>query len=69
MVARVVSATLEPLTDGVPHSRRRVIVVAELPGRHDKQDVPRTFMRLAVIGQVVGTGGRYVPVPIEASQA
>ena len=37
MVARVAPAILELLADGVPRSRRAII--AELAGRHDKQDM------------------------------
>jgi hypothetical protein len=57
MVARVAPAILELLADGVPRSRRAII--AELAGRHDKQDVALTFMRLVVTGQVVEFGGKY----------
>jgi hypothetical protein len=48
---------LELLADGVPRSR--AAVVAALAGRHAKEDVVRTLMRLAVTGRVDETGGRY----------
>jgi hypothetical protein len=59
MVARVAPAILELLADGVP--RTKAAIVEALAGRHDKQDVTHTLIRLAVTGQVVETGGKYVP--------
>ena len=56
-VARTAPAVLELLADGVP--RRRAAVVAALAGRHAKDDVVRTLMRLAVTGRVDETGGKY----------
>ncbi len=57
VVARTAPAVLELLADGVP--RPRAAVVAALAGRHAKEDVVRTLMRLAVTGRVVEAGGRY----------
>ena len=59
MVARTAPAVLELLADGVP--RPRAAIVAALAGRHAKEDVVRTLMRLAVTGRVVEAGGRYAP--------
>ena len=65
VVARTAPAVLEFLRDGVPRSR--AAVVAALVGRHAKEDVVRTLMRLAVTGRVGESGGRYtlaaVPQP------
>ena len=57
-VARITPAVLALLGDGVP--RTKPAIVAALAGRHDRQDVALTLMRLTVTGQVEGTGGRYV---------
>jgi hypothetical protein len=57
VVARTAPAVLELLADGVP--RRRAAIVAALAGRHAKDDVVRTLMRLAVTGRLVETGGKY----------
>ena len=59
MVARTAPAVLGLLADGVP--RARAAVVAALAGRHAKEDVVRTLMRLAVTGRVDETSGRYAP--------
>ncbi len=56
-VARVAPAVLGLLADGLPRSRPAI--VEALGGRHDKQDIAHTLIRLAVTGQVVETGGRY----------
>jgi hypothetical protein len=56
-VARVTPAVLELLGDGVPRSKPAI--VAALAGRHARDDVTHTLIRLAVTGQVVETGGRY----------
>ena len=61
MVARTAPAILDLLGDGVPRSRR-VIIVA-LAGRHARDDVVRTLMRLAVTGRVIETGGEYTQEP------
>jgi len=64
-VARVAPAVLGLLADGLPRSKPAI--VAALAGRHDKQDVAHTLIRLAVTGRVVETGGKYtlavVPEP------
>jgi hypothetical protein len=57
MVARTAPAVLALLADGVP--RTRAAIVASLAGRHAKDDVVRTLMRLAVTGQVDESGGKY----------
>jgi hypothetical protein len=57
MVVRIAPAVLELLADGVPRSR--AAIVAALTGRHAKEDVVRTLMRLAVTGRVDESGGRY----------
>jgi hypothetical protein len=57
VVARTAPAVLDLLADGVP--RPRAAVVAALAGRHAKEDVVRTLMRLAVTGRVEEAGGRY----------
>jgi hypothetical protein len=57
-VARITPSILALLGDGVP--RTKPAIVAALAGRHDRQDVALTLMRLTVTGQVEGTGGRYV---------
>jgi hypothetical protein len=59
MVACTAPAILELLAGGVP--RTKAAIAEALAGRHDKQDVIHTLIRLAVTGQVVKTGGRYVP--------
>ena len=56
-VARTAPAVLDLLADGVP--RRRAAVVAALAGRHAKDDVVRTLMRLAVTGRLDESGGKY----------
>ena len=57
MIERVAPDILELLADGVP--RTKAAIVEALVGRHDKQDVTHTLIRLAVTGQVVETGGKY----------
>ena len=58
-VARVAPAVLGLLADGRPRSKPAI--VAALAGRHDKQDIAHTLIRLAVTGRVVETGGKYAP--------
>ena len=58
MVERVTPAILELLADGLPRSRPAI--VEALAGRHGKQDIAHTLIRLAVTGRVVETGGRYI---------
>jgi hypothetical protein len=57
-VARVAPAVLGLLADGLPRSKPAI--VEALAGRHDKQDIAHTLIRLAVTGRVVETGGRYI---------
>jgi hypothetical protein len=54
------------LGDGVPRSRGMIITA--LADRHPKDDVRRTVMRLAVVGQLVETRGRYTLPADEAEQ-
>ena len=42
--------------------------VAALAGRHPKDDVRRTLMRLDVVGQLDLQGSRYTPATAEAEQ-
>jgi len=63
MVARVAPAILELLADGVPRNEKAI--VAALAGRHPKDEVQRTLMRLAVTGQVDDPGGKYILAPME----
>ena len=58
MVERVAPAVLGLLGDGVP--RTKAAIVEALAGRHDKQDIAHTLIRLAVTGRVVEAGGRYI---------
>jgi len=57
VIARVAPDVLALLADGVPRSEATIVAV--LAGRHLKQDVRRTVMRLAVTEQLVQIGGRY----------
>ena len=57
-VARVAPAVFELLADGLPRSKPAI--VEALAGRHARDDVLHTLIRLAVTGQVVETGGRYI---------
>ena len=57
MVERAAPAVLGLLADGVPRSKPAI--VEALAGRHARDDVVHTPIRLAVTGQVVDTGGKY----------
>ena len=57
VIEQVAPDVLALLADGVP--RAEAAIVAVLAGRHLKQDVRRTVMRLAVTEQLVQIGGRY----------
>ena len=57
MVARVAPAVLELLADGTPRSK--AAIVEALAGRHDRQDVIGTLIRLSVTGEVEEAAGRY----------
>ena len=65
MVARVAPAILALFGDGVPRSRRAI--VAALAGRHPRDEVARTLMRLAVTDQLAEAGGKYTLAPLEAA--
>ena len=54
---RVAPDILALLADGVP--RRKPAIVEALAGRHERQDVISTLIRLTVTDRVVETGGRY----------
>jgi hypothetical protein len=58
MVDRVTPDVLALLADGVP--RTEAAIVHALAGRHPKDEVTLTLMRLAVLGQIEERGGRYV---------
>jgi hypothetical protein len=66
MVARTAPSVLELLRDGVPRSKNTII--AALADRHPKEDVVRTLMRLAVIGQLIESERRYTPGPAPERQ-
>ncbi len=57
MVERVAPAVLDLLADGVPRSKRAI--AAALAGKHPRDEVTRTLMRLAVTGRVDEAGGKY----------
>jgi hypothetical protein len=62
VIARVAPDVLALLEDGVP--RTEAAIVAALADRHPKDDVRRTLMRLAVVGQLATRGSRYtLPAP------
>ena len=61
MVARVAPAVLELLSDGRPRSKKAI--VEALAGRHVKDDVVRTLMRLSVTGQLVDVDRKYSLAP------
>ena len=56
-VARVAPAVLELLADDVPRSKPAI--VEALAGRHARDDVVHTLIRLAVTGQVSEAGSKY----------
>jgi hypothetical protein len=61
MIERIAPTILGMLADGAP--RTKAAVVEALAGRHDRQDVVLTLIRLSVTGQVEETNGRYVLAP------
>jgi hypothetical protein len=63
-IAQVTPDVLALLKDGVP--RDEAAFVAALAGRHPKDDVRLTLMRLDVLGQLVETGGKYTLPATEA---
>jgi hypothetical protein len=65
-IARITPDVLALLGDGAPRSR--AMIITALAGRHPKDDVRRTLMRLAVLGHLAMRGSRYtLPAP-EAGQ-
>jgi hypothetical protein len=56
-IAHTAPAVLELLGDGVVRSKKAI--VAALADRHAKDELELALMRLAVTGQVTGTGGKY----------
>ena len=56
-IERIAPAILGMLADGAP--RTKAAVVEALAGRHDRQDVVLTLIRLSVTGQVVEAGSKY----------
>ena len=61
VIEQVAPDVLALLADGVP--RAEAAIVAALAGRHLKQDVRRTLMRLAVTERLVETGGKHTLPP------
>jgi hypothetical protein len=61
VIARVVPDVVALLGNGMP--RTRGTILAALAGRHPKDDVRRTLMRLAVAEQLIETGGKYTLPP------
>jgi hypothetical protein len=57
-VARTAPAVLGVLADGAP--RTRAAIVEALAGRHEREDVIVTLLRLGATGAVRGTGDGYV---------
>jgi hypothetical protein len=64
VVERVTPDVLALLSDGMP--RTMGAIIAALAGRHPKDDVRRTLMRLAVTERLVEKGGRYTLPAAEA---
>ena len=63
-IARVTPDVLALLGDGVP--RAEAAIIAALAGRHPKDEVKLTVMRLDVIGQLDLQGSRYTLATAEA---
>jgi hypothetical protein len=57
VIARITPDVLVLLGDGVP--RTRTTIIAALADRHPKEGIQRTLMRLAVLEQLVETGGKH----------
>ena len=57
-IERVTPDVLDLLADGVP--RTKAAIAEALAGRHDREDVALTLIRLAVTGRVEETNGKYV---------
>jgi hypothetical protein len=67
VIARITPDVLALLGDGAPRSRGTILTA--LAGRHPKDDVRRTVMRLAVTEQLVETGGKYTLPAAETEPA
>jgi hypothetical protein len=65
-IERVTPDVLALLRDGVPRSK--ATIAAALAGRHPKDDIRRTLMRLAVLERLVETGGKYTLPVAKAEQ-
>ena len=66
MVARI-APSIRAARRRYPRSRKAI--VAALAGQHDKDEVVRTLMRLAVIGQMVDIDRKYgLPAATEHDQ-
>jgi hypothetical protein len=65
-IERVTPDVLALLADDVP--RTEAAIVAALAGRHAKDDVRLTLMRLDVVGQLDLWGSRYTLATAEAEQ-
>jgi hypothetical protein len=65
-IEQVAPDILALLADGVP--RTEAAIIAALAGRHPKDDVKLTVMRLDVIGQLDLQGSRYTLAAAEAEQ-
>jgi hypothetical protein len=65
VIARVTPDVVTLLSDGMPRSRGTILTA--LAGRHPREDVKRTLMRLAVTEQLVEKGGKYA-LPAAASE-
>jgi hypothetical protein len=67
VIARVTPEILALLGDGMP--RAEAAIVAALAGRHPKDEVTLTLMRLDVLGQLDLRGGRYTLATAKAEPA
>jgi hypothetical protein len=62
VIAQVTPDIVALLGDSVPRSRGTILTA--LADRHPREDVRRTLMRLAVLGQLAMRGSRYtLPAP------
>jgi hypothetical protein len=66
VIERVTPNVLGLLGDSLP--RTEAAIVTTLAGRHPKQDVRGTVMRLAVLEQLAMRGSRYTLPAAEAEQ-
>src|SRR5690349_24293396 len=57
MIKRVAPDILALLADGLP--RPKAAIVEALAGRHERQDVISTLIRLSITERVVEAGGKY----------